>query len=92
MPKRELKGTVVSDKGDKTCVVLVERRVMHPIYKKFIRQSKKYMAHDENNVAKVGQSVTIRECRPLSARKRWELVTEAAAAPAPAGKKSGKAA
>ncbi len=80
MPKRELKGTVVSDKGDKTCVVLVERRVMHPIYKKFIRLSKKYMAHDENNVAKVGQLVTIRECRPLSARKRWELVTDETAA------------
>lgn len=85
MPKRELKGTVVSDKGDKTCVVLVERRVMHPIYKKFIRQSKKYMAHDENNSAKVGQTVTIRECRPMSAKKRWELVVEAAAA-APAKK------
>jgi small subunit ribosomal protein S17 len=78
MPKRTLQGTVVSDKGDKTCVVLVERRVTHPVYKKIIRQSKKYMAHDENNVAKIGQSVTIRECRPLSARKRWELVTEAA--------------
>lgn len=74
MPKRELRGTVVSDKGDKSCVVLVERRVMHPIYKKFIRKSKKYMAHDEGNAAKVGDSVTIRECRPLSRRKRWELV------------------
>lgn len=77
MPKRTMQGTVVSDKGDKTCVVLVERRVMHPIYKKFIRQSKKYMAHDENNVAKIGQTVTIQECRPMSARKRWELVVEA---------------
>lgn len=76
MPKRVLRGTVVSDKGDKTCVVLVERRVMHPLYKKFIRLSKKYMAHVENNLAKVGQTVTIRECRPLSARKRWELVVE----------------
>lgn len=80
MPKRTLRGTVVSDKGEKTCVVLVERRVMHPIYKKFIRQSKKYMAHDENNVAKVGETVTIRECRPLSARKRWELVADDSAA------------
>jgi small subunit ribosomal protein S17 len=79
MPKRELRGTVVSDKGDKTCVVLVERRVMHPIYKKFIRKSKKYMAHDEGNAAKVGDSVTIRECRPLSRRKRWELVLAAQA-------------
>jgi small subunit ribosomal protein S17 len=78
MPKRELRGTVVSDKGDKTCVVLVERRVMHPIYKKFIRQSKKYMAHDENNTAKVGDTVTIRECPPVSRRKRWELVADVA--------------
>ena len=77
MPKRILRGTVVSDKGDKTCVVLVERRVRHPIYKKFIRRSKKYMAHDENNTAKIGDVVSIRECPPISARKRWELVTDA---------------
>jgi small subunit ribosomal protein S17 len=76
MPKRELRGTVVSDKGDKTCVVLVERRVMHPIYKKFIRQSKKYMAHDENNTAKVGDTVTIRECRrfPVVNAGSWSLM------------------
>ena len=74
MPKRILRGTVVSDKGEKTCVVLVERRVRHPIYKKFIRRSKKYMAHDENNQAQMGQQVFIRECPPVSARKRWELV------------------
>ena len=79
MPKRELRGTVVSDKGDKTIVVLVERRVMHPVYRKVVRQSKKYMAHDEQNQAKVGQSVTIRECRPMSRRKCWELVAETAA-------------
>lgn len=77
MPKRILRGTVVSDKGDKTCVVLVERRVRHPIYKKFIRRSKKYMAHDENNTAKIGDEVFIRECPPVSARKRWELVPNA---------------
>jgi small subunit ribosomal protein S17 len=76
MPKRILRGTVVSDKGDKTCVVLVERRVMHPIYKKFIRQSKKFMAHDENNSAKIGQTIEIQECRPLSKRKRWEVILE----------------
>lgn len=76
MPKRILRGTVVSDKGDKTCVVLVERRVMHPIYKKFIRQSKKFMAHDENNSAKIGDTIEIQECRPLSKRKRWEVLSE----------------
>jgi small subunit ribosomal protein S17 len=71
-----MQGVVVSDKSDKTVVVLVERRVMHPIYKKFIRRSKKYMAHDENNHCKAGDTVQIRECRPLSRRKRWEIVTE----------------
>lgn len=78
MPRRVLQGVVVSDKTDKTIVVLVERRVMHPIYKKFIRQSKKYMAHDEVNGCKPGDVVRIRECRPLSKRKRWEVVTEPA--------------
>jgi small subunit ribosomal protein S17 len=78
MPRRVLQGVVVSDKTDKTIVVLVERRVMHPIYKKFIRQSKKYMAHDESNGSKTGDVVRIRECRPLSKRKRWEVVTEPA--------------
>lgn len=80
MPRRVLQGTVVSDKGDKTIIVLVERRVMHPVYKKFIRQSKKYAAHDEGNLYKVGDSVSIIECRPISKRKRWEIVTESAAA------------
>ena len=80
MPRRVLQGTVVSDKGDKTVIVLVERRVMHPVYKKFIRQSKKYAAHDEGNLYKVGDSVSIIECRPISKRKRWEIVTESAAA------------
>jgi len=66
MPKRILEGVVVSDKMDKTIVVKVERRVQHPIYKKFIRRSKKYHAHDENNAfkGKVGENVKIRECRP----------------------------
>jgi small subunit ribosomal protein S17 len=83
MPRRVLQGTVVSDKGDKTIVVSVERRVVHPIYKKYIRQSKKYMAHDEGNVFKMGDVVKIRECRPLSRRKRWEaLVGDEAAASA----------
>lgn len=75
MPKRILRGTVVSNKGDKTCVVLVSRRVKHPLYKKFITSSKKYMAHDENNIAKIGETVSIQECRPISARKRWQLIT-----------------
>jgi small subunit ribosomal protein S17 len=78
MPKRVLQGVVVSDKGDKTVVVLVERRVMHPIYKKFIKRSKKYAAHDEANAFKTGDSVRIRECRPISKRKHWEVVAESA--------------
>ena len=78
MPRRVLQGTVVSDKGDKTVIVLVERRVMHPVYKKFIRQSKKYAAHDENNAFKAGDTVSIIECRPISKRKRWTVVTESA--------------
>jgi len=83
MPKRVLQGTVVSDKADKTVVVRVERRITHPLYKKIIRRSKKYMAHDPDNSFKVGDVVRIEECRPLSARKRWQVVTEAAAAAAP---------
>ncbi|HEY9079036.1 30S ribosomal protein S17 [Magnetovibrio sp.] len=78
MPKRVLQGVVVSDKQDKTVTVLVERRVMHPIYKKYVRKSKKYAAHDETNVVKEGEIVRIRECRPLSKRKCWEVVTESA--------------
>jgi small subunit ribosomal protein S17 len=77
MPRRVLQGTVVSDKADKTVTVLVERRVRHPIYKKYIRKSKKYAAHDENNVRKIGEKVEIIECRPISKSKRW-LVVEAA--------------
>jgi small subunit ribosomal protein S17 len=74
MPKRVLQGVVVSDKMDKTVVVKVERRVMHPVYKKFIRRSKKYSAHDEGNVHKVGDTVRIEECRPISKSKRWTVV------------------
>ena len=80
MPKRILQGTVVSDKMDKTVVVAVERRVMHPVYKKVIRRSKKYHAHDENNQFKVGDSVRIEETRPLSKTKRWVVLIETAAA------------
>jgi small subunit ribosomal protein S17 len=78
MPKRILQGVVVSDKQDKTIVVRVERRMRHPIYKKFIRRSKKLAAHDENNIVKVGEIVRIRECSPISKNKTWELVTEQA--------------
>ncbi len=80
MPRRVLQGTVVSDKNDKTVIVSVERRVMHPVYKKFIRRSKRYAAHDEANAHKVGDTVFIRECRPISKQKRWEVVSEDAAA------------
>ncbi len=75
MPRRVLQGIVVSDGMDKSVVVTVERKVKHPLYKKYIRRSKKYMAHDEDNSVKVGDRVSIRECRPLSKRKFWEVVT-----------------
>ena len=74
MPRRVLTGRVTSDKMDKTITVLVERRVIHPLYKKFIRKSKKYSAHDELNVCKEGDKVRIEECRPISKRKTWLLV------------------
>ena len=74
MPRRVLSGRVTSDKMQKTITVLVERRVMHPLYKKFIRRSKKYAAHDEANVCKIGDAVRIEECRPISARKTWLLI------------------
>jgi small subunit ribosomal protein S17 len=74
MPKRILQGVVVSDKMDKSIVVNVERRTQHPMYKKFIRRSKKYIAHDEQNIFKEGDVVQIQECRPLSKRKSWEVI------------------
>ena len=77
MPKRIMQGVVVSDKMDKSVVVNVERRTQHPLYKKFIRRSKKYVAHDENNTCKEGDVVQIKECRPISKRKNWEVVTAA---------------
>lgn len=76
MPRRVLQGVVVSDGGEKTIVVRVERRVMHPLYKKTIRRSKRYHAHDQDNQYKVGDTVRIRECRPISRLKRWEVVLE----------------
>ena len=77
MPKRIMQGVVVSDKMDKTVVVNVERKFPHPLYKKYIKRSKRYHAHDENNTHKVGDTVSIRECRPLSKTKRWEVVSSA---------------
>jgi small subunit ribosomal protein S17 len=74
MSKRILQGVVVSDAGNKTVVVRVERRVMHPIYKKFITQSKKYAAHDEHNRWHVGDLVRIEESRPISKRKHWVVL------------------
>src|SRR5215510_15820936 len=75
MPKRVLEGFVVSDKMDKTIVVRVERRVMDPMYGKYVRRSKKYAAHDEANAFKIGDFVQIRECRPISKSKRWEVIS-----------------
>lgn len=77
MPKRILQGVVVSDKMDKTVTVQVERRFKHPLYKKFIKRTKKYAAHDEANACKVGDQVQIQECRPISRRKSWEVLSEA---------------
>ena len=74
MPKRVLQGRVVSDKGNKTIVVKIERTYMHPLFKKIVRRSKKYHAHDEGNVHKVGDMVKIIECPPKSKLKRWEVL------------------
>jgi small subunit ribosomal protein S17 len=77
MPKRVLRGTVVSDKTDKTVVVRVERRFTHPVLKKTIRRSKKYQAHDEGNKHKVGEIVSIEESKPISKNKRWVVLETA---------------
>jgi small subunit ribosomal protein S17 len=74
MPRRVMIGTVVSDKMDKTVVVRVDRRVTHPLYKKIVTRSKKFAAHDEENAYHVGDQVRIRECRPLSRRKSFEVI------------------
>ncbi|CAA9418876.1 MAG: SSU ribosomal protein S17p (S11e) [uncultured Rubrobacteraceae bacterium] len=71
--RKERVGMVVSDKPEKTAVVSVETLVRHPLYKKRIRRSKRFMVHDEQNVARVGDTVRIVETRPISARKRWRL-------------------
>jgi len=74
MPKRILSGTVTSDANEQTVTVSVERRFTHPVLKKTIRKSKKYRAHDEKNVFKVGDAVRIIECAPKSKTKRWEVL------------------
>ena len=74
MPKRVLTGLIVSDKGDKTVVVNVERKVKHPLYGKIIRRSKKYHAHDEGNEFKAGETVRIEETAPISKLKTWKVV------------------
>jgi small subunit ribosomal protein S17 len=80
MPKRILQGVAVRDARDKTVIVRVERRVMHPVYKKFVMRSKKYAAHDEENVFKAGDVVRIEESRPISKTKRWVVLMAAQSA------------
>ena len=75
---RVLTGEVVSNKGDKTIVVKVERKVKHPLYGKIMRRSSKVHAHDESNIANIGDIVTIRECKPFSKMKTWVLDTQPA--------------
>ena len=74
MPKRILTGKVTSNKSDKTITVLVERKIMHPMYKKFVTKSKKFAAHDNENKYKIGDIVNIRECAPISKNKRFEVI------------------
>ena len=76
MPKRILQGTVTSDQNAQTVTVAVERRFRHPVLKKTIRKSKKYRAHDPKDQFKVGDSVRIQECAPISKTKRWEVIAD----------------
>jgi small subunit ribosomal protein S17 len=84
MPKRILEGVVVSDKGNKTVVVRVERTFLHPLLKKTVRRSKKYHAHDETNAYHEGEVAQIVECAPRSKLKTWEVLPKAAASPSEA--------
>lgn len=79
--RRTVTGKVVSDKGDKSIVVEIERRIKHPIYGKYIRRSTRLMAHDADNQCRQGDLVIIEECRPISARKNWVLKTVLEQAP-----------
>ena len=87
MPKRVLQGVVVSDACDKTVIVRVERRVMHPVYKKFITRWKKYAAHDEGNYYHAGDKISIEESRPLSKRKNWVVLGAPPVEPKPKAEK-----
>jgi small subunit ribosomal protein S17 len=89
--KRILRGVVVSDHGDKTIIVRVERRFMHPVYKKFVTRSKKYAAHDESNRCRVGDPVRIEESRPLSKRKHWIVLPDLGTGAAPVEKSAQEA-
>jgi small subunit ribosomal protein S17 len=79
MPKRILQGTVVSDTNNKTIVVEVERRYTHPLLKKTVRRTKKYHAHDDANIFKIGDKVAIEECAPISKNKRWLALAKSTA-------------
>lgn len=93
MPRRILEGQVVSDKMDKTVTVLVQRRYMHPVYKKYVMRTDKYAAHDADNRFKTGDKVEIIECAPISKRKRWTVLIDGQIpAAAPAEKKAPAAA
>jgi small subunit ribosomal protein S17 len=86
MPRRILEGEVVSNKTDKTITVLVQRRYMHPVYKKYVKRTDKYAAHDEKNNFKAGDKVQIIECRPISKTKRWVALLNGEALMPPAVK------
>ena len=79
MPRRVLQGVVVGNAADKTVLVRVDRRVMHPLYKKYILRSKKMQAHDATNACALGDTVRIRECPPISKTKHWEVISETGA-------------
>jgi small subunit ribosomal protein S17 len=79
--RRTVTGQVVSDKMDKTVSVSVERLIKHPVYGKYIRRTTKVLAHDESNECKAGDRVTISECRPMSKRKAWQVVSVVERAP-----------
>ena len=74
MPRRILTGKVTSNKSDKTITVLVERKIMHPMYKKFVTKSKRFSVHDSKNKFSIGDIVSIRECNPISKNKRFEVI------------------
>jgi len=76
MPKRKLTGKIVSDKMDKTVVIEVERIKAHPKYERRFKVSKKYKAHDEKNEYKIGETVIVEECRPISKDKKWKVISK----------------